>query len=97
MLEAVRAAGYQAGRDVFIALDVAASEFWDEDQKCYVLEKSGEGRKSSDDMIAIYEDWIRQYPIISIEDGLAEGDWPGWKRLTAALGARCKSSATISS
>jgi enolase len=88
VLEAVRAAGYQAGRDVFIALDVAASEFWDEDEKCYVLEKSGEGQKSSDEMIATYEDWVRQYPIISIEDGLAEGDWPGWKRLTAALGSR---------
>jgi enolase len=88
VLEAVRAAGYQAGRDVFLALDVAASEFWDEDEKCYVLEKSGEGKKSSDDMIALYADWVGQYPIISIEDGLAEGDWPGWARLTAALGAR---------
>ena len=53
-----------------------------------MLKKSGEGIKSSDEMIALYEDWIRQYPIVSIEDGLAEGDWPGWKRLTAALGAR---------
>jgi enolase len=88
VLEAIRAAGYEAGRDVFVALDVAASEFWDEGEKCYVLEKSGEGRKSSDDMIAIYEDWVRQYPIISVEDGLAEGDWPGWQRLTAALGSR---------
>jgi enolase len=88
VLEAVQAAGYHAGRDVFIALDVAASEFWDDDAKCYVLEKSGEGKKSSDEMIAVYEDWVRQYPIISIEDGLAEGDWAGWKRLTAALGSR---------
>ena len=54
----------------------------------YVLRKSGEGAKSTDEMIALYEDWMRQYPIISIEDGLAEGDWPGWQRLTAALGAR---------
>ena len=73
---------------MFVALDVASSEFWDDDAKHYVLKKSGEGRKSSDEMIAIYEDWTRQYPIISIEDGLAEGDWPGWQRLTAALGSR---------
>jgi enolase len=56
--------------------------------KHYNLKKSGEGVKSSDDMIRLYEDWTRQYPIISIEDGLAEGDWPGWQRLTAALGSR---------
>jgi enolase len=88
VLEAVTAAGYHAGRDVFVALDVASSEFWDDASKTYQLKKSGEGTRSSDDMIALYEDWVRQYPIISIEDGLAEGDWPGWKRLTAALGSR---------
>jgi enolase len=88
VLEAVSAAGYHAGGDVFVALDVASSEFWDDASKTYQLKKSGEGTKSSDDMIALYEDWVRQYPIISIEDGLAEGDWPGWKRLTAALGSR---------
>ena len=84
----MQAAGYHAGRDMFVALDVASSEFWDDDAKHYVLKKSGEGVKSSDQMIALYEDWTRQYPIISIEDGMAEGDWPGWQRLTAALGAR---------
>ena len=88
VLEAVNAAGYHAGRDLFVALDVASSEFWDDASKHYVLKKSGEGTKSSDDMIKLYEDWTRQYPIVSIEDGLAEGDWPGWKRLTTALGAR---------
>jgi enolase len=88
VLEAIRSAGYKAGQDMFIALDVAASEFWDDDAKQYVLKKSGEGAKSSDDMIALYEDWTRQYPIISIEDGLAEGDWPGWEGLTRALGSR---------
>ena len=87
VLEAIHAAGYNAGRDMFVALDVASSEFWDDDAKHYVLKKSGEGVKSSDQMIALYEDWTRQYPIISIEDGMAEGDWPGWQRLTAALGA----------
>jgi len=88
VLEAVSLAGYHAGRDMFVALDVASSEFWDDAAKHYVLKKSGEGRKSSDEMIAIYEDWTRQYPIISIEDGLAEGDWPGWQRLTASMGSR---------
>jgi enolase len=88
VLEAVSLAGYHAGGDMFVALDVASSEFWDDDAKQYVLKKSGEGRKSSDEMIAIYEDWTRQYPIISIEDGLAEGDWPGWQRLTSSLGSR---------
>jgi enolase len=86
VLEAIAKAGYHAGKDVFVGLDVAASEFWDDGAKAYVLKKSGEGTKSSDQMIALYEDWTRQYPIISIEDGLAEGDWPGWARLTAALG-----------
>jgi enolase len=88
VLEAVQQAGYKPGHDMFVALDVASSEFWDEDAKHYVLKKSGEGTKSSADMIALYEDWVRQYPIVSIEDGLAEGDWPGWKQLTATLGAR---------
>jgi len=88
VLQAITAAGYRPGTDMAIALDVAASEFWDDASKSYVLKKSGEGRKSSDEMIAMYEDWTRQYPIVSIEDGLAEGDWPGWKRLTAALGSR---------
>ena len=88
VLEAVQAAGYRAGRDLFVALDVASSEFWDDASKHYVLKKSGEGTKSSDEMIALYQDWTRQYPIVSIEDGLAEGDWPGWQKLTQAIGAR---------
>ena len=88
VLEAVHAAGYRPGHDVHLALDVASSEFWDETARHYNLRKSGEGERSSDDMIALYDDWTRQYPIVSIEDGLAEGDWPGWQRLTAALGSR---------
>ena len=87
VLEAVQSAGYKPGHDIYLALDVASSEFWDDTSKSYVLRKSGEGTKSSDEMIALYEDWLRQYPIVSIEDGLSEGDWPGWTRLTAALGA----------
>ena len=88
VLEAVQAAGYRPGDDLVLALDVASSEFWDDAAGHYNLKKSGEGVKTSDDMIALYEDWTRQYPIASIEDGLAEGDWPGWKRLTATLGGR---------
>jgi enolase len=88
VMSAVEAAGYTPGRDMYLALDVASSEFWNASSKVYELKKSGEGTRSSDEMIALYEDWTRQYPIISIEDGLAEGDWPGWQRLTAALGQR---------
>jgi enolase len=88
VLEAVHAAGYRPGSDIVLALDVAASEFWDETAGVYDLKKSGEGRKSSDEMIALYDSWTRQYPIASIEDGLAEGDWPGWTRLTSMLGSR---------
>ena len=88
VLEAIHAAGYKAGGDMFVALDVAASEFWDDASKKYVLKKSGEGEKTPDQMIALYEDWTRQYPIASIEDGMGEGDWPGWARLTAAIGKR---------
>jgi len=88
VLEAIHAAGYKPGQDMFVAMDVASSEFWNDDAKHYELTKSGEGKKSSDEMIALYDDWIRQYPIVSIEDGLAEGDWPGWQRLTQALGSK---------
>jgi enolase len=88
VLEAVLAAGYRPGVDAFVALDVASSEFFDEKTHKYELVKSGEGTKTPDEMIRMYEDWTRQYPIVSIEDGLAEGDWPGWKRLTQAIGDR---------
>jgi enolase len=88
VLEAITAAGYKPGDNMFVAMDVAASEFWDEKAGGYDLQKSGEGAKTPDQMIALYEDWCRQYPIISIEDGLAEADWPGWQRLTTALGSK---------
>jgi len=87
VLEAVDKAGLKAGQDVFIALDVASSELWAGSGR-YVFKKSGEPDRTSEQMIQLYEDWLRQYPIISIEDGLAEGDWAGWKALTTALGAR---------
>jgi len=88
VLEAVAQAGYKAGENVFLALDVAASELWVEGDKRYEFKKSGEKARTADEMVALYEDWVRQYPIISIEDGLAEGDWEGWTALTTALGSR---------
>ncbi|HYM24786.1 MAG TPA: phosphopyruvate hydratase [Vicinamibacterales bacterium] len=87
VLEAIGKAGLKAGTDVWIALDVASSELWKGDGR-YTFKKSGEPDRSSDDMIRLYEDWLRQYPIVSIEDGLAENDWAGWKSLTRELGAR---------
>ena len=87
VLEAVAKAGLRAGEQVWIALDVASSELWAGESR-YTFKKSGEPDRSSDEMIRLYEDWIRQYPIVSIEDGLAEGDWAGWKSLTKSLGDR---------
>jgi enolase len=86
VLEAVAQAGYTAGKDVFLALDVAASELWDNGR--YVFKKSGDTPRSTEEMIAMIADWVRQYPIISVEDGLAEGDWAGWSLLTKELGDR---------
>ena len=86
VLEAIGKAGLTAGRDVFLALDVASSELWDNGR--YVFKKSGEATRTPEQMVEMYTDWVRQYPIISIEDGLAEGDWPGWQLLTRALGQR---------
>ena len=88
VMEAIGKAGFAAGRQVFIALDPAASEFYDEERRHYVLAKSGEGSFSSEQMVALWADWVRQYPIVTIEDGLAEGDWEGWKLLTRELGAK---------
>jgi enolase len=88
VLEAISQAGYTPGENVYVAIDVAASELWNEESKKYEFKKSGDTTKSADEMVALYEDWVRQYPIISIEDGLAEGDWDGWKTLTRALGGR---------
>ena len=87
VLEAIGRAGLKAGEDIFIALDVASSELWAGAGR-YRFKKSGEPDRTSVEMIKLYEDWIRQYPIVSIEDGLAEGDWDGWTLLTSALGTR---------
>jgi len=84
IVEAIEAAGYKPGKDVAIALDPAASSFY-EDNK-YNLAKSGQGKKTSAEMTDLYAKWIKKYPIVSIEDGLAENDWEGFRRHTAALG-----------
>ena len=87
VLEAIGQTGMKAGDEIFLALDVAASEFGAERGQ-YVFHKSGEAARGSAEMVALYEDWTRQYPIISIEDGMSEGDWDGWRMLTRALGDR---------
>jgi enolase len=86
VLEAIGKAGLRAGENVYLALDVASSELWDNGK--YVFKKSGEPTRTPDQMVELYADWVRQYPIISIEDGVAEGDWDGWKALTRAIGDR---------
>jgi len=86
LLEAIVKAGYKPGKDIFIALDVAASELYDPKKKCYVLAAEKKPRKSTEELIKFYEGWVNKYPLVSIEDGLAEGDWTGWEKLTEALG-----------
>ena len=86
VLEAIAKVGLKAGHDFFLALDVASSELWE--NGVYVFKKSGEPTRTPAQMVEMYADWVRQYPIVSIEDGVAEGDWDGWKALTQALGDR---------
>ncbi len=86
ILEAIQQAGFRAGEDIALALDPASSEFYDKEKGKYIFKKSDKSVKSSDDMVRFWADWARQYPIVSIEDGLAEDDWAGWKKLTAELG-----------
>ena len=88
VLEAVQQAGFKAGETVYLALDVASSELWNEGAKHHEFKKSGEKTRNADEMVRLYDEWVTQYPIISIEDGLAEGDWDGWKSLTKTLGAK---------
>ena len=86
ILEAIEQAGFKAGEDIALALDPASSEFFDKATGNYVFKKSDKSEKSSEEMVNFYVDWVRQYPIISIEDGLAEDDWKGWQVLTEKLG-----------
>jgi enolase len=86
VMEAIEASGYKPGTEIALALDCAASELYSKGK--YTFKKSGAGTKTADEMIEIYAKWLRKYPIVSIEDGLAESDWEGWGRLTEALGDR---------
>ncbi|MFO7880448.1 MAG: phosphopyruvate hydratase [Bacteroidota bacterium] len=85
VLKAVEKAGYKPGEDVYIALDPAASEFYNEESRLYELKSNGK-KLSSDDMVQYWSEWVKKYPILSIEDGLAEDDWQGWAKLNAEIG-----------
>lgn len=87
ILEAIEKAGYKAGEQVFIALDPAASEFYEPDSGLYNLRREGK-KLNSEEMVAFWKSWVHNYPIVSIEDGLAQDDWDGWKMMTAELGDR---------
>ena len=88
IMEAIEAAGYKPGEEICIAMDVAASEFYNAETGMYELKKSGQGNKTTDEMIAWFDELVEKYPIISIEDGLGERDWDGWKKLTERLGKK---------
>ncbi len=87
ILKAIETAGYKPGDEIALALDPAASEFYDKKGR-YVFKKSDNSAKSADDMVKLYSDWVKKYPIVSIEDGLAEDDWDGWQTLTRELGKK---------
>jgi enolase len=88
VLEAINKAGYQPGKQISIALDPAASEFYDTESRKYVFKKSDKSQRTSDEMVKFWTGWVEQYPIISLEDGMAEDDWDGWHTLTQALGSK---------
>ncbi len=88
ILEAINKAGYKSGVDIGLALDPAASEFYDADKGKYIFKKSDKSERTPGQMVEFWAGWVKQYPIISIEDGMAEDDWNGWKLLTDALGKK---------
>jgi enolase len=88
LIEAISKAGYKPGEQIAIALDPAASEFYDKDKKRYVFKKSDRSERTADQMVEFWSNWVRQYPIVSLEDGMAEDDWEGWSQLTNALGRK---------
>lgn len=90
VLEAIAAAGYKAGEQIGIAMDAATTEMFDEKTNSYKFHKSSGKTISSDEMVAFWADWAKKYPIVSIEDGMAEDDWTGWKNLTTAIGSKCQ-------
>ncbi len=86
LLEAIQKAGYKPGKDISIALDVAASELYNAKEKCYILAAEKKKKKTADQLIKFYADWVKKYPLVSIEDGLDEGDWTGWAKQSSHLG-----------
>lgn len=86
VIQSIEKAGYKAGKDIFIAMDAASSEMWNEKEKAYIFHKSDNKKLTSDQMAAYWADWCQKYPIVSIEDGMAEDDWAGWKLLTEKIG-----------
>lgn len=90
VLEAITAAGYKAGSQIAIAMDAANSELYDTKKKKYVFKKSSGKEMSSEELVKFWEKWVKQYPIVSIEDGMAEDDWKGWAMLTQAIGSKCQ-------
>jgi enolase len=90
VLEAIQSAGYKTGTQISIAMDAANSELWDAKKKKYVFHKSSGKEMSSDQLVKYWESWVKKYPIISIEDGMAEDDWAGWKNLTDTIGNKCQ-------
>lgn len=88
VLKSIEQAGFKPGDDIFVAMDAAVSELWDEQKKRYVFKKSDNSELTSDEMVGYWGEWINKYPILSIEDGLAEDDWDGWQKLTEAIGDR---------
>jgi len=90
VLESIQAAGYKTGTQIAIAMDAANSELWNAKKKKYVFHKSSGKEMSSDQLVKYWESWVKKYPIVSIEDGMAEDDWAGWKNLTETLGDKCQ-------
>ena len=90
VLAAIEAAGYKPGKDISIAMDAASTEFYDERSKVYHFHKSNGKKLSSEEMVNYWVNWCKKYPIVSIEDGMAEDDWNGWKALTQTIGDKCQ-------
>ena len=90
VLEAIQAAGYKTGSQIGIAIDAANSELWNAKEKKYIFHKSDGKKMTSEQLVKYWESWVKQYPIISIEDGMAEDDWKGWKMMTESLGKKCQ-------
>jgi enolase len=90
VLTAIQAAGYKTGSQVAIAMDAANSELWNAKEKKYIFHKSDGKKMTSEQLVKYWESWVKKYPIISIEDGMAEDDWKGWKMLTDTIGSKCQ-------